>query len=413
MPRASTKVKTTTVEEKEIPAAVDLELGNEPMMQPMPPAQPIITFPDQGISQDEDDLKKFFEGLGGSEVIIKISKYDAASNRPRYLQDTDLEGASEAYIQTNWGEGRYLLRAYKEGTVIGSKTVHIGPPLQKNLPQSAAQPVFVSPPTTDPLISMQIEMMREESRLNRDLMLKMIEKIGGNEKSGATELAEVMAMLKPVLTPPAPTGGSALSLISEAIPLVKQLIELGASGGTEKKGWMDTVREIVPEVAGVLKSMSASRMPVQSVPTAPAPVAPYPGGTPVAIPAAPAALANIDPQQIQLIRSAIAFLKTRALRDADPNAFVGYVLNTLDDEQSMSIAKLLERPYDDIAVLDPELVTAVYRPWFEEFFGGLKDALSQRDSTGGQGGDSPDATPNAGSDNSGGAVRSTDPESRG
>lgn len=402
-PRAKT-VKTTTVEEMHVPEVIEPEI-TQVNAQPMPFADPPST-------QEEDDLKKFFEGLGGSEIIIKISKYDSATNRPRYLQDTDLDGANEAYIQQNWGEGRYLLRAYKEGSVIGSRTVLIGPPLKSNAPQPA--PLSFLPalekPGLDPLVLMQLEQMREEAKTNRELLMKLIESNMGGSKSGAMELAEVMAILKPVITPPAAAaGGGILEILGAAIPLVKQLIDLGAGGGAqEKPSWMSMVKDLGPDVLRTVGQMMQQRnsVPMQTIPM----VESYQQNPPAPAVIQPALnqsqIAGIDSNQLEIIRGYMSYFKEKVRKNASPDTFINLVLDTLDEERSLVIANLLDRSYEEIATIDPEILTAVYRPWFEAFFGGLKDALSERDTTGGEGGNPDNPAANEGNHDSIGKVGS-------
>jgi hypothetical protein len=389
------KIKTTTVEEKELPIdqVADDSSMTTGLINPLQPTQWIET-----PTEEESNLQQFFEGLGEGEIVIKIYKFDATTNRPRFMADTGLDGASEAFVQANWGEGRYMMKAYKEGKALGSRTILVGPALQKNIPASVT-PLPPLPLGMDPTMQLQLEMVRQEMQTNREFMKLMVDNMNkGDGKSGAMELAEVMVMLKGVI-PPASTAPSILEIMSQTIPLVKQLIELGANGGAPaEKGWVGTIKEILPEVGGVLRNIIGARLGASAVNS------PDPG---VAVPSYPNQIRQAAPngseipgltkEQLVLLRQGISFLKTRARRNADADAFVGYVLETLDDEQSLAICSLLERSFEDIAVIDPEILQPVYRPWFEDFFGGLKDAIIERNTASGAGGDANEPKQDAGS----------------
>lgn len=375
------KSKTTTVIEKELDDSTLEQPVNAPYVDPKAPLTWIET-----PSEEEEGLLNFLSGLGEGEVVIKIYKFDATTNRPRFMADVGLEGANEAFCQANWGEGRYQLKAYKEGKHQGSRTILVGAPLQKA--SSALPPPVINIPTgVDPSTQLQLEMFRQEMAMNRDLMKAMIENMGkGDGKSGSMELAEVMVMLKGIM-PPASSGPNVLEMITQAIPLVKQLIDLGAGGGAApvEKGWMGTIKDMMPEIGGILKNVMSARAggaPPPQVEMQPAPQ-PYPQNPPQRI--AQPEIPGLSAENLAMLRTALDFFKGRAKINADPSAFVGYVLNTLDNEQSLAICKLLERSFEDIAVIDPEILEpTVYRPWFEDFFAELKDAITQRNSPAGE-----------------------------
>jgi hypothetical protein len=384
MPKKGTKTVTTI---EEMP--VDLP---EPEPQPDPEPQPERFIPQaEMLMQDDIDLKKYLEGLGGgSDVVIKINKWDTATNRPRFMYDTDVEGASESAIQANLGEGRYLVRAFKEGHILGSKTVYIGPPLNKPAVTPPA-PVVVQT-GNDGMMNAQFAMLQEQIRSNQAMMLEMIKAMGtGNQRSGTAELAEIMVMMKPLMAPPAATaGGSPLSIISEAIPLVKQLIDLGSGKSPDEDTSMGgIIKEVIREVPNVFAMFQAAKARPAQQTAVQLPVATP--GVKVQLPGAVQAepeIPGLTPDQLSLIRNvAMPFLKGRAKKNANPITFVDYVLETLDDDSSMAIVKLLDLPFEQFAVIDPEIMEPVYRPWFENFFGELKDAISKRIDAGGDGGD--------------------------
>lgn len=379
MPKKKTVETVTTIEEHpQEPLAPPIET-EEQVMVPGGSTGMMLEPPDE-------ELKKFFSDFGADGLTIKVYKYDPGTNRPSFRLDTDLEGANESFLQQNFGPGKYNLRAYKNGVYGGSRTVIIGEGIAKPATAPAAPaPVINVPTSSDPMIQVQMEMMRQEMQLTRDMFLKMIDKMGDTGgKSDLTELAQAMAILKTAMPQQSPTV-SPLTVINDAIPLVKQLIDLGAGRepGEKSEGWPGLIKDAIREIPNVMKGFSAmkSLAPGSHMP---------PAANPVEIPAA------VDETTIGKIRAGLQFLKTRVLKKSPPGVWVDFVMETLDDEQSRQLADLITQPYDQIAQIDPELMSPVYRPWFEQFFAELRNELQQPDASGGTAGDGPDPAGDAG-----------------
>lgn len=386
------KRKVTTVVEGEIDDALQKTPDDPPLIDPNKPTEWI-----PAPSEEETGLQNFLDGLGEGEIVIKIYKFDATTNRPRFMADVGLEAANEAFCQANWGEGRYQLKAYKEGKHQGSRTVLVGPPLQKAAPP---QPIFLPPVKEglDAATQIQLEMIRQEMQSNREFMKLMLESMHqkDNAKSGSMELAEIMVMLKGVM--PAPVSGpNILETITQAIPLVKELIGLGANGGAApEKTWIDHAKDFLPEVGSIMKTILSSRNGAQ--PPAPAQTPPA-AAMPLTV---EAPVLGLPPDKLEQIRWYFSMLKGRANAKSNPLVFVDVVMETLDDEQSLAICRLLDKSYEEIAVIDPEILDPIkYRPWFEEFFGGLRDAIIERNSPAGAGSDDNEPPADAGTGDSG------------
>jgi hypothetical protein len=184
---------------------------------------------------------------------------------------------------------------------------------------------------------------------------------------------EALTMVK-TLTPPAPPPVNPIQMITEALPLIKQFVAMMTGREpVEDTGWKGLIKDVISEVPNVMKNIGMAR-----------------AGIVQENPPAAAQLPGVDPKIMDIMRQGIGFLKTRAVKQADSMIFVDYVMSTLDTDQSMQLASLIDRPYEDIAQLDPELLNPVYRPWFTKFFSELKDALAELQqpyNTSGEGGD--------------------------
>ena len=336
----------------------------------------------------EQDLQNFFEGLPG-ECVIKIQKIDA-QGRARFVTEMPPSDFSELLLQESFGEGKYRLLAYDgDKRYRGTRSVLIAAPATK--PNLGPSPI-IAPIGPDPLLTSEIQNIKSEQTTMRDLMFRLVDKIGsngGNERQSFLELAEAMKMLKETVQPP--PADSPMKLFAEIVPLVKSLIELGG-GVPAEKGWIGTLKEVLAELPALMKGIAMQRQqtePLAPVVNPPAQIAPSKVGVVESIPAESAAM----------LRQAIGFLKSRARLNQNPDDWVAWVMNTLDAPQSEQVARLLDRPFEEVAQIDPEISGTIYRAWFEQFFGGLKDALlSQRDDSTGEAGNPSDLTSHEGTD---------------
>ncbi len=364
-----------------------------------------VSDPETFVSPEEKEderIQDIFKRIGGEGLRFTISRY-LPSGRPQYVGDADIDNLSEANIQSAWGEGRYKITAWdSSNNYKGSKVIHIGPP--SNLNKKDEEPVKQSPHLAymDPAVTVQLEMMREEQATNRALMMKMIESMTAG-KSGTQEIAEVMGMLKTVMEQP--KQPSAIDLVTQILPLIKEFASLVAGGKivSEKRDWIDTTKEILHELPNVLKMMGAQKAAVAAPPQAGNGGA----GSPAML---PRDQLNIPKEHMFLIQQGLGYLKKKALQGSDPDIYINWALDNLDTEYSRAIVGLLNRPFDEIILIDPELNNIEYKNWFEDFFGGLKNALSERIDAGRNAGDQDNPSENEGTGDPGVQVGSKDKE---
>jgi hypothetical protein len=325
------------------------------------------------------DIATFLSGFIGDELTVRIYRYKS-TGKVEYVGEGGTDLISERYIQEKWGGGRYRLMVYGPGQQPGrgaSRTISISDlsdddkeriRLKTYIPPIPVPQVNV-PDTSLSIFQMQMENMRIELANSHAMTLKLIEQLGSRsgDSNSMTDMVQAIVSLKGLLQPPAVNP---MSMISEILPLATKLIDLGAGRETSEHSWSDTIKSVLTEIPTILQGMTMIKKPL-NVTSSQAQViqqqALQPGN--------PQPLDVASPEVMQL-KGYLDFLKSRAIAGQDYESWIETILNTLDQEQSTLVVKLLDRPYADIAKIDPELLDIRYRTWFEGFFQGLKDALT-------------------------------------
>lgn len=326
------------------------------------------------------NLVEQMKALGNVGARCMLYRADKFKSAMCFVGAVTPEILSEEYIQEEYGEGRYQIRVIDAGgKFIVHKTVEIGPPRSA---QSTQAKVAVLPPVVgDPLMQARLESMMQEQVTNREMMLRLIDKIGAHDgqQSTLTEFASVITTVQALM----PKATTAADAIKEAVGIFREGMKLGASGGGAEKGWMETIKDVLgslPELIAGAKTMSAIQQP-QTVAIEPG-LNP-PGDSP-------------ENQQTEMLRQGIAYLKLKARQGKDPGLWIDVIADNLDDPQWLPLAAKLDLPFEEIARIDAELLTPLYRPWFVKLFAGVRDALHERVSFGdGQTGNIPDASGDA------------------
>lgn len=378
MPRPKKIIETTKITEEnmdtpESPAPVEV-MGLE---TPAPLAPP---------TQDEKDINRFMNSFGVDGGKVRVYKYDASGNAV-FQGPCTVDVISEEYIQAQYGEGRYQVKLINaEGVYVTSRTLSVGPPPGGSRPAATSSHVVIETPQS----SGQMDMLRSELAANREMMLELVRSIsnrpaaGASEKSTFAEVAEAMAALKNVVAPP---EKSPMSSFTDMLAILKQGIELGQSGGgalTEKPGWMSLAREAMSALPAVVGALRPAPVPVN-------------GGNHMAPQANPL---GIPPELYNKLLHGIAFLKNRAAKNSDVGLFIDLIVENVDvEEYSTLIPLAMQATLDQIAAAtDPEIGMPPYRAWFENLFGGIKDAINEQNRiNAGATGDGADAIDNGGS----------------
>lgn len=323
---------------------------------------------------DEETIASIVESLGVENLRCRVYRQDTYG-RPRFVTSLPATYISEEFLQEKFGGGAYVVHFLNEkGQYAKSKTLRIENPVDSPAVEPASEKWMPQPPENAPPAEPgfgQMEMIREEMRSQKELMLELIRQIGNNNRNSTlNELAQAIAMLRETTAPPA--GGA--SVVSEMIGILKQGIEIGASGGVPEKSWKDIAYDALKVAPAFLSQLRG---------------APEGGGT--------HPNGGEDPM-IQNLRAMIAYLKPKAMAHKDVGLWVDVVMDNREDPQWQPLLAYINVPYEVLAQkVDPELLDPRYRPWFEGLFMGIKNALTASQIPGdvdsdGSGGDGDDAS---------------------
>lgn len=238
-------------------------------------------------------------------------------------------------------------------------------------------------------VNLQMEMFRQELASNRQMMLSLIEKIGGRGDGASStfgEIAAAMSTLKDVIKP---TERDPMNIVSTLADVLKKGIEIGASGGKSSGGWGDIVKDVLHSLPA---AMAAMKVPVNGGEAAHSELSE--GKT---------NLLGIPNQLYIQLCAGIAYLKGRARLGKSVDLWVDTLLDNLDQPMYRQLAEMISvMPIEEIAkATDPDILNEPYRQWFQGLIDGVNYAI-RADQHGDGGGsnsiDAPkDGTVNAGS----------------
>lgn len=332
----------------------------------------IITKVDEPIVDDaeeevppEDDIGTFVRNVGGDAASVKVYRIEGSRMRV-VASDVPPAMCTEGWLQLEHGEGTYQVRLVdSQGNYIKSKQIYVGPPgisQQLEIARKRAELKKISNgevmPSSNGNNELQLQLLREELNSQRQIMVELIRALAVKNESAqpsatsVSELAQVLQLGREMSNP--------ASQLGEIINVFKQGLEIGASGGVpEKPMWMTVVEEIGKVLPAIVK----------------------PAVKPSDIPAASAAeqipvQAGEDMSKV-LLRQGIAYLKGRAERGTDPGLWVDVIVQNLDEPQWKPFVALLEKPYEEIASIDPDLSRPPYQQFFRAIYDGVKQALSE------------------------------------
>jgi len=87
---------------------------------------------------------------------------------------------------------------------------------------------------------------------------------------------------------------------------------------------------------------------------------------------------NPDPPDPMVqLRAGVGWLKSRALR-SDPDLYVDFVLDNLDQAQWLDLAQIINLPEEERLKIDPDLGKEPYKTWFGKLFEGLAKEIKGR-----------------------------------
>lgn len=162
--------------------------------------------------------------------------------------------------------------------------------------------------------------------------------------------------------------GEAFFKMFETVMSIKREVTGDKEGGS--LDWLkDLAREVLPVVAAGLRGGGVRNEPVAAAP----PRAAIPGET-----GGGTVLKDVPDEAL---KEGIRFLKTMALRGADPGVYVQMIADNAENYEPL-IRAAVDRKLEDFASIDPEITGGLYRPFFEEFFDGLRSIAPESNNLG-------------------------------
>lgn len=267
----------------------------------------------------------------------------------------------QEYIRANYGAGKYRLLIYVKGKYAKVHTLVVG----AGIPGA---PAIIPHINTNLGGSGEVGLLRQQLEQQHTLMLSIINaKQSGGEKIGDI-VAAVSAMQKLTQAPPPadPMGGmnAMLGVISKLMEIAKP-----EPAVDEKTSWVRFAQEALSALPLVLDRAKGMIQATQAPPTAQA--ADERGNI---------AVVTETERASHLLKQGIGFLKGKILKGQDPSDWVTYVLNQLDDSTWRTIAlEVINRPWEQLELLDPEMKIEPFVGWFKSFVSELKEAMMNRE----------------------------------
>lgn len=288
---------------------------------------------------DTDDAELLLEKVktqyGGSRVNVKVYKI-LAGHKPIYQFESD-HMVTEARLQLNGG-GLYELRFFVDGLHKHTEEIEV-----------ADKPVDHSQPTNP--ADIQIQMLREQSQMNRDLLMAVLGR--GQNSTPMSEIATIWGLIHGT------NGGGGTS--EKMIEMFTKGMELGAGRSGEldwKTALIQTAKEIIPPAMQVVAATKGVPMP-QIQPN-------------------PAAQQQLPPDAV--LKTGIDFLKTKILAGLPVGLALDWVVaNAADYQQFLAVAT--SKTFEDFVKIDNDLANEPFNTWVRQFLTGLKEHFKEVNET--------------------------------
>lgn len=309
---------------------------------------------------EETELAGYLSGLGGSEITIKLFRYDK-QQRAFFVDVIPLEvatsGSLEAHIRDNFGGGSYLIRCIGAGGKFlkgANKTIHVESP-EPSAQQLAQGGQPGAPDSSYRMVELQMTMMRDASDrqmqmmqgFNTSMMGILTAVISGNK---AMDPIALISLLKESSNP-----ASSLEMIKSVIGLSKEL-GVGGGGGAEADPMMQVLTAALPKLL-------ESRAPQQQQQALP------PAGQQQQQ-QEPARMEN--PEMDERLRF-LKLLKTKAKAGKDVNDWADYIDANTDEPGPAWILGIIQQfPFEAVwgglVQADRELGEEPYKTWFKNLY---------------------------------------------
>lgn len=320
--------------------------------------------PDEELSI-EDRIRAAFGQVGESDqVSVQISKLVEGNNRPEaYLfscAPDDLDNIMDK-VRDGYGSGNYRVRIRKNRRIAGQFDFSV------YVPPKAALPV--APPAQDSaLVAMMERLVQSNERLQERLSASPA--ASGGVDGELDRIVKLTTALK-VLAPPPPPAVDLAGIIGIVKSGVDLFREMGIGGGGDSDdGMWSVLKEAVKRLPLDQIIAGAMTMPGQAALSAQI--------APLNDPARSPPPQQQVPPLIAMLRQPVAYLVTRAARNASPDLYAEWLLDNLPaDAPDEVIEALIARP-DLLQVLIaavPEVQN--YGAWFLRLIEVTRDMLTE------------------------------------
>lgn len=317
-----------------------------------------------GSDAPRDPIAEFFARFPNANCKFKVGKYDG-QHIVHLFTTTDIP--DEDSLQETHGGGRYVIRAYEDGTERGIIEMRIaGKPGAGTFPNPEStdtEPKPNAPPVDN-----------SETGFMKQLLLQVL-KISGNggmqsQQTPVNELAEAMKTLH-ALNPPG--GGNAAKEYAEGLKAGIELAKnLGAGGDAPdwKTELFRMAKDVIPSVMTTLPSMMQKGQTPVNRPVNTPTVASLanPVVTPIPLPE--------DDELDKLLFDGIQKLKSMCMMGASPDLIIEWVQTNANQPQYQNFVRAaFTREFESFTSIDSEIAKPPYVEWFKSLYDGLRSAF--------------------------------------
>ena len=312
---------------------------------------------------DDDDVSEQLKQQYGVDIRVKIYKVVPGISQPRYCYTDATENfknPEETLQNSGYGGGKYVVVwINNENKRLFEKTYEIA-----DRPVSEKKEMTVS--------DIQIQMLREQSQMNRDLLMAVL-----GRSNGSSPLSEVAQMWNIMKGTPGGGGGALETMLT----LFTKGLELGASKSGDmdwKTALIQTGKDMIPPILNLTQSIIARNSGNgngQPIPMNP-PSAMY--GETAMDQNAPTP-AREDAQAEQILKASLGWIKQRIMQGFQVSLAFEWIINNANDPQWQPLIKfVMAKTPEEMAKLDSELANEPFKSWIMELQKALKEHYAEQ-----------------------------------
>ena len=314
---------------------------------------------------DDDDIGDQLRQQHGVDIKVKIYKTITGKVQPSYLYTIASENFKEPeeHLQNSgYGGGTYTcLWLNPENKRVFEKTYEI-----------ADKPVSERKATS--IEDVQIQMLREQSQMNRDLLMAVLGRSNGG--SPLSEVAQMWNIMKGT-----PGGGSGFDAF---INIFQKGLEIGAgkSGDMDwKTALIQAARDMVPAIAGVAQTIMVNKNGGAGAPMM-MPIPANGNGSETMYGGAVVdanAQASENARAEQILKASLGWIKQRILQGLPVSLAFEWIMNNANDPQWQPlITFVMDKTPEEMSGVDPDLNKEPFKAWILELQKAMKEHYKEQ-----------------------------------